>query len=260
MKKTLHPKIQALRHSAGPIQFSDWSVDAQGKLVDLKVRADEGSDDSRIIKGYLCVWNVVDRHRTIWIRGCFAKSIRERGPASGAKQKIIMLWQHRTDEPIGQFRKLEEDEYGLYFEAELDPIPTADRALIQVRSGTINQFSFGFDYVWDKMEWDDQLEAVRVFEAELFEGSPVSFASIKDTHAIRSAEQYGAAKEQLIEDTDFFIKSIPRSQQLELRNLIQRHVTLAKLEPGEGDQNPLKKRSKPDPMILDIGELLKSFN
>ena len=244
-------KIDQLKLRSRPVNTS-LAVDNKGRLIDLKIRADE--TEERIVKGYLTVWNVVDSYETIWTKGCFAKSIRERGPESQSKAKILFLWMHRQDEPLGQFRVLQEDSYGLYFEAILDNIPQADRCLTQVKSGTINQFSFGFDYIWDKVEWDEAVDAVRIYEAELYEGSAVSIGSNRETYAIRSAEDFAVEKSLLDDETENFIKSVPRSRQLELRQLITRHISLASVEPFEDDKKTLS-RSKPDESKIELNKL-----
>ena len=104
---------------------------------------------SRKISGYAAIFNNVDKAKDMLIRGCFAKSINDRGPESQANDKIILLWMHDMDEPTGRITKLIEDERGLYLEAVIDEIPLGDRAIKQLESGTLNQFSFGYNYVWD---------------------------------------------------------------------------------------------------------------
>ena len=227
----LHPKIAELKRRALPVTNSSLSVDYKGELV-----------DDRRVKGYLIVWGVVDSYGTVFRKGCCAKSIRDRGPKSNAKYKITMLWQHRQDEPLAVFDVLEEDDYGLYFEATLDEVPTADRALKQIRSGTLNQFSVGFDYIWEKMEFNDELNAIILNEIDLFEGSVVTIGANAETYALRSREQLEAELAILQDDTEDFIKSIPRKQQLELRQIIARHISLAKMEPQELRQNALHER------------------
>lgn len=258
--KTLHPKIKALQLRANPINYSNSYVDEKGELrlaeVDLKITA---SDDGRLIKGYLFVWNVVDTYRTVFIKGCAAKSIREHGPNSTSNRKIAFLWQHKLDDPAGRFTKLEEDDYGLYFEAECDDVPTGERMLRQVRSGTINQFSGGFNYIWDKMEYEEERDAVLIMEIELMEGSGVTIGSIEETHAIRSIEQYNSAKELLLEETEEFIKSIPRSKQLELRQLFTRHNSLIRQEPLEQRQPALPK-DEPNKNELIVGSYKLNVN
>ncbi|HEY8969725.1 MAG TPA: HK97 family phage prohead protease [Puia sp.] len=198
------------------------SVDSDGKL----------SAEERTIKGYLIVWGVKDDYGTIFLKGSCAKSIQERGPNSNSKYKITALWQHDQKDPIGQFTVLDEDDYGLYFEAVCDAgVYSADRAVIQVRSGTINQFSVGFDYIWDKVEYDEKLDALLLKEIILMEGSAVTIGSNMETYAIRSAEDFENQSEFLRQETESFIKSLPPAKQLEARQLFTRNISLAKAEP-----------------------------
>ena len=129
---------------------------------------------SRKISGYAAIFNNVDKAKDMLIRGCFAKSINDRGPESQANDKIILLWMHDMDEPIGRITKLVEDERGLYFEAVIDEIPLGDRAIKQLESGTLNQFSFGYNYVWENSEWDNERDCFIVKEVVLYEISVVS--------------------------------------------------------------------------------------
>jgi len=249
-----HQKIQDLKLRSAPVTMSGSYVDKDGNLqiVDLKVDVVEAD---RTVKGYLIVWGVKDTYDTIFVKGCCSRSIKDRGPKSDAKQKIAHLWQHETDNPTGQFTVLKEDDYGLYFEAALDDIPIGERELKQIRSGTLNQFSVGFNYIWDKVEYDENADAVLLYEIELMEGSVVTFGSNAETYAMRSPEQVIQEKENLIDDTEDFIKSLPRSRQLELRQLIKRHISIASLKP---DVNPLKPNNEDG--LHSVGEYKLNLN
>lgn len=252
----LHPKIKALKQRSAPITYSTLAVRADGTLSDNKM-----SFEDRTVKGYLIVWGVVDSYGTMFMKGCCAKSLNERGPQSNSKYKITFLWQHRMDEPLGQFTVLKEDDYGLYFEAVVDDpedVPTVKRALSQIKSGTINQFSAGFDYVWDKMEYDEKSDSVLLKEIDLWEGSAVTIGANTETYAIRSAADLSTAREALHDETEDFIRSIPRSKQLELRQLFARHISLAHVEPDEPRSRSLEKR-EPVEAGIDYSYLLKNF-
>lgn len=249
--KKLHDKIKELQLRAAPVTYSGSYVDAQGVLhtMDLKIRADE--KDGRLIKGYLQVWGFRDTYGTVFVKGSCARSIRERGPESSSKQKIAHLWMHDPCNPTGRFTVLKEDDYGLYFEAELDEVPIGDRELTQVRSGTLNQFSVGFNYIWDKVEYDEATDSIMLLEVEMMEGSVVTFGSTSETYAIRSAEELVNEKEILMEETDEFVRSLPRSKQLEVRQLIKRHITLAALKT---DIDPIEKRKAEEKDVLKVGD------
>lgn len=251
MSNKLHPKIQELRRRAAPINYGSLSVSEAGTLVN-----ERGSDfDKRIIAGYAVIWGQKNLHGEIFLRGAFAKSIRERGPGSGSNFEIKFLNQHDQRDPLSLFEILEEDEIGLYFRTKpLDEIPSADRAITQLRSGTINNFSHGFDYVWDKVEWDDQIEAIIVREAELYEISTATIPSGMDTYVVRSKDDL----DLLADETDWFIKSLPRKLQLEARNIITRYKSLADLEPFEQREITLEE-TKPTTDGIDYNYLLNNL-
>lgn len=140
-----------------PIQYKELTLDI--KSVDT---------ESRIIKGYAAIFNKVDSCGDMLIKGCFTKSIQERGVESQTNRKILLLNQHRMSEPIGRPTVLKEDETGLYFECPIDEIQRGEEALTQVKSGTINQVSFGFNYVWDKCEIKNNIEVDGVVYSEIF--------------------------------------------------------------------------------------------
>jgi len=90
----LHPKIKELKRRAAPINYSNVSVNERGELSDNFL-----SDlDNRIVSGYLLVWRSINMHGEMFIKGCCAKSINDRGPQSNANYKITFLNQHRQGE------------------------------------------------------------------------------------------------------------------------------------------------------------------
>ncbi len=248
--KKLHPKIQEIKQRAAPISYGTVSVNQFGEMVERVSLLDQ-----RIVEGYACIWGDKNSYGEIFVKGAFSKSIKERGPGSTSNYQIKFLNQHSTNDPLSLFEVIAEDEIGLYFKTmPLDDVPSADRLLKQIRSGTINNFSYGWDYIWDKVAYNDEEDALMILEAELYEISAVSIPAGMNTYAIRSAD-LPAALEELADDTEDFIKSIPRKQQLELRQLITRHKSLAKVEPPEQRQKALDE-TEPVAAGLDYKQLL----
>lgn len=245
--KKLHAKIKELQLRVGnaPIHYADFAFEHRAQV----------SEDTRLIKAYFAVWGVPDMIGTVCVRGCFSKSLQERGPQSQAKQKILVLYMHDQKDPLCVPSVLKEDDYGLYGEFSPDEVPSGDRTVLQVKSGTINQFSFGFNYVWDKMEYDEQRKVVLMKEADLYEVSPVSIGSNKETFAVRSGYTVEQELEFLQEETEEFIKSVPRARQLEVRQLIARHISLSKSEPLEA----LRKALEDEKPVADGVALYKSI-
>jgi HK97 family phage prohead protease len=240
----IHKKILELqkREAGGYVTSSFMHL---GKQLDYRVKV----EGDRMIRGYLAVFNKADDKGTTPIKGAFAKSLRERGVGSLAKQKILFLWFHDLRDPIGQFTELEEDDYGLRFAASIDEIPQGDRALKQVNSGTLNQFSYGFLYVWDKMEYDEAADVVVMREVDLWEGSVVSYGSQADTFAIRSKDDLANYQEELNAEMEEFVKTLSRPKQMELRQMITRYKALSEVKPDQW--NPLK---VVEPLVLSVGD------
>lgn len=247
---SLHPKIAARKQSAGAISYNTVSVDQFGNLETRASKLDE-----RVVEGYGVIWGTRNSYGEKFIKGSFSKSIQERGPASTGPYKIKFLNQHRQDDPLSLFEVIEEDEIGLYFRTvPLDDISTADRVLKQLRSGTLNNFSIGWNFVWDKIEWDDDDDSLIIKEAALYEISVVSIPSDLTTFAIRSKEDV----EDLYDDTEDFIKRLPRKEQLEARTLFARHKSLSNFEPSTDGQETLK-GDKPVKDGIDYNKLLKQL-
>lgn len=259
--KQLHPKIQALRNAVGykPIHFF-YPRQKEYQSIPVETRSVKNdSTDERLIKQYFCIFGIPDDYRTIPIKGCFSKSLQDRGPESNAKgYKITVLNQHVQSDPLCLPTVLKEDNIGLYGEYRPDEgIPGNDALVIRVKNGTINQGSYGFNYVWDKMEYDETTDMILMKEVDLFEVSPVTIGSQKETYVKRSSSGE-FVDEFLEEEMEDFIKQIPRRLHLELRTLINRHITLAKSQPLEQSQKALEDGKPQQDGLYDY--LLKNLN
>jgi uncharacterized protein len=244
-------KIQELKRTAAAINYRNLSVSQFGTLVEDYTN----SLGQRIVKGYGLTWNTPNEYGESYLKGSCSKSIRERGPGSNANYEIKFLNQHKQDDPLSLFAVLREDDYGLYFETvPLDEIPSASRVLTQLASRTLNNFSIGFDYVWDKMEYDAENDLLIMKEIELFEISVVSIPADMSTYAVRGIEEV----EDLYDETDDFIKSLPRKVQMQARQLFARHKSLIDLEPLENRLKALK-TTEPVETGIDYDFLLQNL-
>lgn len=224
----MNPKIQEIKQRAAPINYNNVSVNEFGELQERVNLLDQ-----RIVEGYAVVWGKANEYREVFIKGAFSKSLNERGPGKNSNYEIKFLNQHNQNDPLGLFEVLKEDETGLYFKTKpLDDEDTASRVIRQLKKKTLNNFSIGFDFVWDQMEYDEKADVVIMKEARLFEISVVSIPADLNTYAIRSKENL----EELHDDTDEFIKSLPRKMQLEARQLFARHKSLVNLGPLDVQQ------------------------
>lgn len=221
----LHPKILEVKKRASPINYGTVSINEFGEL-----ETRETNLEKRVVEGYACIWGQPNLYREVFVKGAFAKSIQERGPAASSNYEIKFLYQHDQSDALSLFDELSENETGLYFRTKaLDDVPSADRTLKQIASKTLNNFSMGFDFIWDRMEYDEKLDVIVIKEAALFEISVVAIPADMGTFAMRSKEQL----EDLYDDTEDFIKSLPRKQQLEARQIFTRHKSLINVAPLE---------------------------
>lgn len=244
--------IEQMRKASTPISYTSAAINDPA----VKLEKRESLLDKRIVEGYGCIWGSRNSHGEKFVKGCFAKSITENGPGSNSAYEIKFRDQH--DKACALFEEIIEDEIGLYFRTKpLDNVSWANDLLVQLRSGTINNFSNGFRFIWDKVEWEDETDSLIVLEARLFEISAVTIPSDMETFAIRSVDEL----EYLVEDTEDFILSLPKSKQLEARKIITRNISLAtQTEPPKpASTKALKKPSKPKKANIDFDYLLKNL-
>ena len=130
---------------------------------EVKSIAEDGS-----FSGYASVFEVIDSQSDIIIQGAFRRSIKDR------VGEVKLLWQHKTDEPIGYFTSIKEDEYGLFVEGQLLlDVQRADEAYALMRAGALKGMSIG--YAVTKASYDDELGLRYIEDVDLFEISLVTF-------------------------------------------------------------------------------------
>lgn len=157
--------------------------------LDLRANKLESSNEDRMIKGYAIVWGSKNDFNEIVLKGATQNSLNARGVGKD-KNKIVVLLKHRTGQPLAKITKLEEDDYGLYFEAEVTPgVSYAEDALAQIRQGLLSQLSYGFEYIWDKVEYRAEDDAYILREIKLWEISVVTFSSDENAQ-LRSFNEY----------------------------------------------------------------------
>ncbi len=212
--------------------------------------------DKRVVEGYAIIWGQRNLYGEKFVKGCCAKSIRENGPGSKSAYEIKFLNQHRQTDPLSLFEVLEEDDIGLYFRTvPLDDVDTADRVLKQLKSRTLNNFSQGFDYVWDKIEYDETDDSLVCLEIKLYEISVVTIPAGMETYAVRSAE----ALEDLHDDTEDFIASLPGKYRLEARNIFARHKSLVNIGQPLDESDKALTHNEPVESGIDYGFLTNNF-
>jgi HK97 family phage prohead protease len=143
----------------------------------------------RKVKGYAIVWGSKNDYNEIVLKGATLNSLNARGVGSTSGNPILVLNQHRQTEPLCRPTLLQEDDYGLYFEGDvIEGVSYADDVVNQVNQGVLRQLSYGFNYIWDKTEYDATNDAYILKEIKLGEISLVTFSSDENAQ-LRSFNQ-----------------------------------------------------------------------
>ena len=143
----------------------------------------------RKVKGYAIVWGSKNDYNEIVLKGATLNSLNARGIGTAVGNPILVLNQHRQTEPLCRPSILQEDDYGLYFEGDvIEGVGYADDVVNQVNQGVLRQLSYGFNYIWDKTEYDATMDAYILKEIKLGEISLVTFSSDENAQ-LRSFNQ-----------------------------------------------------------------------
>ena len=121
--------------------------------------------------GYASVFEEIDSYRDIVKRGAFEKTLAD----TAAKNRAIpILWQHRSDQPVGVYTEMKEDEHGLHVEGQLNlDVQQGREAHSLLKQGALSGISIGYNSV--RYETDVKSGIRRLFELKLYEVSLVTF-------------------------------------------------------------------------------------
>ena len=142
-------------------------------------------------EGYASVFGVLDSHGTVFDRGAFKKTIKDR------KGWLPIVWMHDPSEPIGR-AEVFEDDIGLRVRGQLDlDVQRGAEVNSGMKKGYITQMSHSFGKIADKVKMvkTDGVDVPHFREVKSYEVSPVTtnFASASeaeiDMASVRTEEQ-----------------------------------------------------------------------
>lgn len=204
---------------------------------DLEVKVD---DDTRMIEGWASIFNNVDAGNDIVMPGAFAKTLAKRKAAD----KVVLLWQHDTKEPIGVWHDLQEIDKGLYGKAEVFDTARGADAYKLLKGGAVKGLSIG--YTIQLSQIDQKKGTRKLTELELYEVSLVTFPMNDKAQVTRVKSEDGA----LMTERDFeeFLRDVGRLSQKE-----------AKLVVSEGYKALLKHRDGGADELSTLAALFQQF-
>lgn len=194
------------------IRIEGWPTGYERKTFPL-VLEEKGVDmEEHTFKGYFAVCGQFDG-RDIIDKGAFKKTLKEQG------HRVKIYWIHDWKNPIGKpieikmvprsrlpqalLDRAPDATEALYVYGRIDPIPEGDRALIQMKSGTLDEGSIGYDTVKESWEEDDEdgVEKRHIKELKLYDASPVPLAMQEGAILTDVKSKW----EEKVEETDDFI-------------------------------------------------------
>ena len=150
------------------------------------------TEQEGVFSGYASTFGNVDQGNDIVAKGAFTKSLAER-PAN----KVKLLSQHKTDQPIGIFTDMFEDSKGLFVKGKLALGTQKGRETYELmKLGAIDGMSIGFRANPEKQIYNESKRTRTLKEVQLLEISLVTFPmneramvqSVKGEKSIREWE------------------------------------------------------------------------
>lgn len=248
----MHEKILQRKQRAAPINYDSLNIEQQGRIK-------YNALDDGIVDGYSVIWNNRSMSGLKFLKGSCSRSIKEHGPGSNANYEIKFLNQHKDDDPLALHESIEEDKTGLHFVTK--PLDfwneqgsTAYRVLQQLRSKTLNNFSHGFDFIWDKVEYDESDDSLVCSEILLFENSVVSIPAGLQTRRIQSMEEIDDMQDEI----DSFIKLLPSRFRMQARQLFTAQNALINFDSFEQRKKIVEKMQQ-NKSGIDYSYLIKNL-
>lgn len=138
----------------------------------LEIKAVETDDETMgTFEGYGSVFNNTDLGNDVIQSGAFTKSLKKTG-AKGVK----LLYQHKTDMPVGVFESIEEDKRGLKVRGKLALKTQLGREAYELmKMGALDGLSIGFRVSPKGQHYDAKGKRRYIKEVELMEISLVTF-------------------------------------------------------------------------------------
>jgi HK97 family phage major capsid protein/HK97 family phage prohead protease len=123
-------------------------------------------------EGYISTYYDVDSYGTYFMPGAWDKSIER----FNSGEVIPVLWSHDRTKPIGKCTELRSDEKGLWAHGKLTmEDPQAQTAYAHMKDGSVMGLSVGFEMDYDSVEYNQDLDAYGIADADLMEYSVVVF-------------------------------------------------------------------------------------
>lgn len=149
----------------------DQSIAEKGQRQVYECEIKTEADEEGMFEGYASTFGNIDKGNDVVVNGAFRKSLRRR-----PYNKVKLLYQHRTDEPIGVFRSMREDDRGLYVKGQLAMGTQKGKEVYELmKMGALDAMSIGFKADPKSQSYDERRRRRFLRDVDLMEVSLVTF-------------------------------------------------------------------------------------
>ena len=128
-------------------------------------------DEKGSFEGYASVFNNKDLGNDVIRKGAFAETLMNKKP-----KQIKLLYQHKTDEPIGVVDSIEEDNKGLKIKGRLALGTQKGKEVYELmKMEALDSMSIGYRINQDGYKYDDKNKRRIIKSVDLMEVSMVTF-------------------------------------------------------------------------------------
>ena len=157
---------QEITPSGLETKFEDGRVD-----VSFEIKAQDNEENEGEFSGYGSIFGNKDLGGDIIEKGAFAKSIGRKG-----SKAVKLLYQHKSDEPIGVFDEIIEDDRGLKVKGRLAMGTQRGREVHELmKMGALDGLSIGYRVEPKYVDYDEKGKTRRLKSVDLMEISAVTF-------------------------------------------------------------------------------------
>ncbi len=153
---------------------SKEEVEKESIEIKSSIKAYDDEDEDKnygTFEGYGSVFGNKDLGNDVIEAGAFAKSLKRRKP-----QNVKLLYQHKSDMPIGVFDEIKEDEHGLVVKGRLALKTQAGAEAYELlKMGALDGLSIGFRVNPKEVSYDKRGNKRIIKEVDLMEVSLVTF-------------------------------------------------------------------------------------
>ena len=144
----------------------------ENTILDIECEYKEiETDDDGSFEGYASVFGNKDLGNDVIEKGAFSKSIYKKKP-----KQIKLLYQHKTDEPIGVIDDIQEDARGLKVKGRLALRTERGKMVYELmKMGALDSMSIGYRLTPKGYSYNDKDKRRTIKEVDLMEISMVTF-------------------------------------------------------------------------------------